>query len=263
MNERRYSVTAGGHRLEVIERGVRPAYGPSMVFLHEGLGSAEQWRDVPDRLVEKTGWGALIYSRWGYGRSEPVRLPRPLTYMHEEGDITLPELLDACKVQSFVLVGHSDGGSIAIVHAGSDRLRPRGLRGLVLEAPHVFVEDVSVKSIEQARVAFERGPLREGLAKYHDDPDGAFRGWNEVWLDPDFRAWNIERYLPRIDVPVLVIQGADDPYGTIAQVDAIDRGVFPAGIERLILPECGHAPHRDQPEATIDAIAAFVNGVTR
>jgi pimeloyl-ACP methyl ester carboxylesterase len=182
--------------------------------------------------------------------------------MHDEGETTLPELLDACKVQTCVLVGHSDGGSIAIVHAGSGA-RPGRVRGLALEAPHVFVEDVSVKSIAESREAFERGPLREGLAKYHDDPDGAFWGWNRAWLDPGFRAWNIESYLPKIEVPILVIQGEDDPYGTLAQVDAIARGALHAHVDRLVLPKCGHAPHRDCPEETIDAIARFVAGVTR
>jgi pimeloyl-ACP methyl ester carboxylesterase len=262
MAERRRFVVAGGHRLEVVEGGeARAVDAPTLVFLHEGLGSAAQWRDFPALLGERAGCATLVYSRRGYGRSEAVTLPRPLTNKHEEGELTLPALLDACEVRSCVLVGHSDGASIAIVHAGTERPACR-VRALVLEAPHVFVEDVSVASIAAAREAFERGTLREGLAKYHDDPDGAFRGWNGAWLDPEFRRWNLEDYLPRIEVPVLVVQGEDDPYGTLAQVDAIDRGL-PRGAERLILPACGHAPHRDQPDATLDAMVAFVERVRR
>ena len=271
MAERRRFVVAGGHRLEVFERdGAAPgADPPTLVFLHEGLGSAEQWRDFPARLGERTGCATLGYSRRGYGRSEAVTLPRPLTYMHEEGERTLPALLDACAVRSCVLVGHSDGASIAIIHAGSEGGRgdARRVRALALEAPHVLVEDLSVASIAAARETFERGALREGLAKYHDDPDGAFWGWNRTWLDPEFRRWNLESYLPGISVPVLVVQGENDPYGTLAQVDAIDRGLEKGrpgrGAERVILPACGHAPHRDRPDDTLDAMVAFVERVRR
>jgi pimeloyl-ACP methyl ester carboxylesterase len=267
MAERRRLVDVDGARLEVFERdGEAAAVGagtdvPTLVFLHEGLGSAAQWRDFPARLGERTGCPTLAYSRRGYGRSSAVALPRPLTYMHEEGERVLPALLDACGVRSCVLVGHSDGASIALVHAGTPAARGR-VRGLVLEAPHVFVEDLSVASIAAAREAFEHGALREGLAKYHDDPDGAFRGWNRAWLDPGFRTWNLEGYLPAIDVPVLVVQGENDPYGTLAQVEAIERGVA-GGAERRVLPACGHAPHRDQPGATLDAMVAFVERVRR
>jgi len=245
-------------RLEVLWHGPPPDQAPTLVFLHEGLGSAAQWRDFPERVARELGMGALVYSRAGYGRSETVTLPRPLRYMQDEGETTLPELLDAREVRQAVLVGHSDGGSIALVHAGTPRAGPR-VQGVVALAPHVFCEDVSVASIARAREEYEHGDLREKLAKYHDDVDAAFWGWNRAWLDPGFRDWNIEEYLPAIRVPVLVIQGQDDPYGTVAQVDAIARGA--PIVERLILSRCGHAPHREQPGPTFAAVVAFVRSL--
>jgi pimeloyl-ACP methyl ester carboxylesterase len=273
-------VVAGGKRLEVrsIARASLDATPerPTLVFLHEGLGSAGQWRDFPARLAAACGCDALVYSRAGYGRSESTEVPRPLTYMHDEGLVTLPALLDACRVHTCVLVGHSDGASIAIVHAGSARDRePRAVhadtrvRGLILEAPHVFTEPHGLASIARAREAYVTGDLRARLAKHHDDVDAAFWGWNRAWLDPGFVAWNLEAYLPGIDAPVLVVQGEDDPYGTIAQVDAVERGVR-GRFARVILPGCGHAPHRERPEATLDAMTRLVRslaggaiGVTR
>lgn len=236
------------------------ASSPVLVFLHEGLGSAVQWRDFPARVGKATGLAALAYSRVGYGRSAPVDLPRPLTYMQDEARDALPRLLDALAVESAILIGHSDGGSIALVHAALDAREKRGrIRAVVTEAPHVFVEDVSVASIAKAREAFETGDLRDKLARYHGtNVDGAFRGWNDAWLEPAFRSWNIEQYLPSITAPVLVIQGEDDPYGTRAQVDAVARGAG-GRVETLMLPGCGHAPHRDRPEATEAAIVSFVN----
>jgi pimeloyl-ACP methyl ester carboxylesterase len=241
---------------------------PVLVFLHEGLGSVRQWRSFPDELARATGHGAFVYSRLGYGASDPVPLPRPLSYMQDEARDFLPSVLDAAELESVILVGHSDGASIAIVHAvleGSardgapGRASPR-VRGLVLEAPHVFVEDLSVASIAAARDAYEHRDLRDKLAKYHDHVDVAFWGWNRAWLDPAFRAWNLEEYLPHIKVPVLVVQGEDDEYGTRAQVDAIARQV--AGpVEVVMLPRCGHAPHRDRPDEARDAIAAFVKRI--
>lgn len=248
--------------IEVVEYAPAPADGggsPVLVFLHEGLGSARQWRDFPARIAEDTGLGALAYSRTGYGASGPVTLPRPLTYMQDEARDFLPGFLDERGIASAILVGHSDGGSIAIVHAALDG--GKRVRAIVLEAAHVFVEDISIASIAKARAAFETGDLREKLAKHHgSNVDGAFRGWNDAWLDPRFRSWNIEEYLPRITVPVLVIQGEDDPYGTRAQVDAIARQVG-GRVEVLMLAHCGHAPHRDQPEATREAVARFLRQV--
>lgn len=231
---------------------------PALVFLHEGLGSVSLWRDFPDALAAATRCAAFVYSRAGYGRSTPVRLPRPLTYMQDEGRQALPRLLDAAGLEEVILIGHSDGASIALVHAGA--ADPGGrVRGLVLEAPHVFCEALSVASIREAREAYEAGDLRARLARHHgDNVDVAFRGWNGAWLDPDFTRWNIEELLPGVRVPVLVVQGHADEYGTAAQVRAIQAGCG-GPVEVLMLDACGHAPHRDQPERTLAAMAGFVS----
>jgi pimeloyl-ACP methyl ester carboxylesterase len=243
-----------GHRLEIEEIAAAKADASPLVLLHEGLGSAALWRDFPARLAAATGSRTVVYSRLGYGHSDPITAPRKVDYMHHEALDELPALLDALAIEWPVLVGHSDGASIALIHAGAG-VRP--VRGLVLMAPHVFVEDVTVASIEGARAAYAATDLRQRLARYHDDVDGAFRGWNDIWLDPAFRSWNIEACLPRIACPILAIQGADDEYGTLAQLDAIKRQA--AGeTELLVLENCRHAPHRDRPEATLTAIARFV-----
>lgn len=246
-----------GQRLEY--RWIAPAAprAPSLVFLHEGLGCVATWRDFPARVAGETGCGALVYSRAGYGRSSPVALPRPLRYMHDEALGVLPRVLDAARLDDVVLVGHSDGASIALVHAGGAD-PARRVRGLVAMAPHVFCEPLSISSIRAAREAFEAGELRARLARRHgENVDVAFRGWNDAWLDPAFARWNIEEYLPRIAVPVLVVQGRDDEYGTAAQYRSI---VARCGgpTEVVVLDACRHSPHRDQPEATLQAIAGFV-----
>jgi len=252
---------AAGHRLEATWLGPPPDEAPTLVLLHEGLGSVRGWRDFPERLAEATGLGILVYSRWGYGLSDPVRLPRPITYMHDEALVSLPEVLQAAGVRRAILLGHSDGGSIALIFAGSGRPAATAVVGLALEAPHVFVEDVSVQSIAAAAEAYRTTDLRARLTRQHgDNVDGAFWGWNRAWLDPTFRAWNIEEVLPRVRVPSLVIQGAEDPYGTLAQVDAIETKSG-GPVSRLVLPSCGHSPHRDQPEATIEAVARFARSV--
>jgi len=219
----------------------------ALVFLHEGLGSVAQWRDTPAEIARLTGLPALVYSREGYGHSSPVAVPRPLTYMHDEAAKIPP-------VDEPILVGHSDGASIAIIAAGEGLVKPRAL---VLIAPHVFVEDLSVASIAAAAEAYRHGDLRARLAKYHDDVDGAFWGWNRAWLDPGFRTWNLEAYLPRITAPTLVVQGTADQYGTLAQVRAIERQL--AGpVETMLVAGAGHAPFRDQPAAVHARIAEFV-----
>ena len=222
-------------------------------MLHEGLGSIAHWRDFPTQVAERTGCGVLVYSRYGYGNSDRLAEKRPVDYMHREGEVVLPALLEQFGIERPVLLGHSDGASIAIVFSGR---YPDAARALILEAPHVFVEDVSVKSIAQARTAYETTDLSRKLARYHAHPDDAFRGWNDIWLDPQFRSWNIEAYLDAIRCPVLVIQGANDEYGTIRQVEAIQARV--PHTEVLLLQRCGHAPHRDQTEATLDRIARFL-----
>jgi pimeloyl-ACP methyl ester carboxylesterase len=241
--------------------GPSPDRAPTLVFLHEGLGSVSAWREFPERLARATGMGALVYSRWGYGRSDPVSLPRPLTYMQDEALASLPEVLDEAGVRTCVLFGHSDGASIALVFAGSGRPQAARVRGLALEAPHVFVEELSIASIAAARDAYAgETDLRERLARHHADVEGAFRGWNDAWLDPAFRSWNIEELLPRVRVPALVVQGVDDPYGTLAQIDAVERRSGGA-VTRVVLPECGHAPHRDRPDDVEAAVVAFVAGL--
>ena len=250
---------ADGRRLEYEWHGPGPAAAATLVFLHEGLGSVSMWRDFPARLAQATGCGALVYSRAGYGGSDPVPLPRPLRFMHDEALRSLPELLRAAEVRDAVLVGHSDGASIALIHAGAGASVV--VRALVLEAPHVFVEDLTVRSIAAAAESFTAGPLRRALERHHGaNVETAFWGWNRAWLDPGFRSWNLEEYLPGVRVPVLLIQGAQDEYGTPRQLDAIEKGC-PGPVQRLVLEGCGHSPHRDQPERTLAAMAEFVNEV--
>jgi pimeloyl-ACP methyl ester carboxylesterase len=247
-------VTVRDQRLDYELIAARDAAAPTLILLHEGLGSIGQWRDFPTRLAAATGCAALVYSRLGYGRSAPLEQKRRVDYMHVEALEVLPALRDVLAIADPILVGHSDGASIALIHAGAPRWQ---VRALILEAPHVFVEDVSVASIAAAKTAYETTDLRARLARYHDDVDGAFRGWNDIWLDPAFRAWNIEDCLPRIACPTLVIQGADDEYGTIAQLDAIATQIG-GPVETLLLPDCKHSPHRDQAEAALAAMARFV-----
>ena len=254
-------LSAGGHRLEY--KWVRPAHAgadaPALVFLHEGLGSVALWKDFPEAVSAATACPALVYSRYGYGRSEALDAPRAVDYMHREALETLPELLHRLEIANPVLLGHSDGASIALIHAGSGRWP---VRGLALMAPHVFVEELTVSSIAEAKVAFETTDLAAKLARYHDDPASTFKGWNDIWLHPDFRRWNIEAYLAGVRAPVLLIQGEDDRYGTVAQVRAIERQLR-GPVETLILARCAHAPHVDRRQATLDALARFVRRLLR
>lgn len=229
-----------------------PAREP-LIMLHEGLGSVSLWKDFPDQLCAATGRAVLAYSRQGYGQSAPLTAPRQPDYMHQAALRELPALRQRLGLASCVLLGHSDGASIALIHAGAGRWP---VSSLVVMAPHVFVEDISLRSIAQARAAFAETDLRERLARHHADPDEAFRGWCDAWLDPRFRDWNIEEFLPRIACPVLAIQGHDDEYGTMEQIHRLVRGVDM--IEVLKLPDCGHSPHRDQPEQVLASVAAFL-----
>ena len=245
-----------GRRIEYAWVGEERGH-PAVVLLHEGLGSVSMWREFPSVLSEATARAVLAYSRLGYGRSDPLRAPRATTFMHDEALVVLPALLDALSVRAPVLAGHSDGGSIALIHAGASG---REVAGVVVLAPHVKVEECSVRAIRAARDAYSQPGLRERLARHHDDVDGAFFGWNDVWLDPAFRSWNIEGLLPAIRCPVLAIQGEQDEYGTMEQVDAIARGA--PHVELLKLANCGHAPHRDRTQTVIDAISSFVARVS-
>ena len=254
-------VEAGGHRLEVERIDLGPAARATLVLLHEGLGSIAMWRDFPRRLAHATSCSTVVYSRHGYGASDPLTAPRDVRYMHDEALIVLPQLLEALRIDDPILVGHSDGASIALIHAGAASAGDTsGVQAVVAMAPHVVVEDVSIESIEAAKRAYGTTDLRERLARYHADVDSAFRGWNDIWLDPVFRAWSIEEYLPSITCPVLVIQGEDDEYGTMEQVRRIVR--LTPDVEALALRDCRHSPHRDQPRAVIDAITRFVDRVT-
>jgi pimeloyl-ACP methyl ester carboxylesterase len=246
-------VDIAGQRLEFVRIAADRA-GPTLVFLHEGLGSLSLWRDFPQLVADAVARPALIYSRAGYGRSTVLPAARAPHYMHDEALVVLPALLDALGIVDPILIGHSDGASIALIHAGA-KVRP--VRALVAMAPHVFVEDLSIAGIERSRLAYESADLRAKLGRHHADVDATFRGWNDIWLSPAFRDWNIKSFLPRITCPLLLVQGRNDEYGTLAQLDAIERGVC-GHVERVELDDCGHSPHGDQPRAALAAIARFV-----
>ena len=249
-------LSAGGQRLEF--RIVEPVSAGArertmLVLLHEGLGSVAMWKDFPEQVAARTGHPVLVYSRYGYGRSSQLMEPRQVDYMHHEATTVLPEILSQLEISDPLLIGHSDGASIAIIHAGSGN----AVSGLILMAPHVFVEHESIDAIREAKRAFAATDLSDKLARYHDHPQTMFRGWNDVWLHMDYRGWNIENFISSISSPVLVIQGENDPYGTLEQVDAIESGAT-VPVRTLVFPECGHAPYIERNADTIEAIEAFV-----
>ncbi|HEY3676197.1 MAG TPA: alpha/beta hydrolase [Candidatus Tumulicola sp.] len=252
MNGSKSVARVNGVELEYVTIDGDPS-APTLVFLHEGLGSVDAWRDFPLRLRNETGCAGLVYSRYGNGFSSILSEPRPVSYMHDEASKTLPALLEMLAVTDAVLVGHSDGASIAILCAAAGNER---VRGLLLEAPHVFVEELSIRSIAGIRTTYQRDSLRERLARYHADPDATFYGWNDIWLSPAFASWNIEAPVERIAVPTLVIQGRDDLYGTIAQVESIVRR-HPE-TDTLLLANCGHAPHREREGFVTGAAAQWI-----
>jgi pimeloyl-ACP methyl ester carboxylesterase len=250
-------LTAAGHRLEYEWIESSNPDRPALVFLHEGLGSMRQWRDFPLRVAQATGCPALVYSRYGYGHSDVLAEPRrSVRFMHEEALEALPAVLAETGIRNPILVGHSDGASIALIHAGAGN----PVRALALMAPHVFVEEVCIRSIEQAKRDFETTDLPRRLGKYHRDPRRTFYLWNDVWLDPEFMDWNIEEYLAGVSCPVLAIQGRDDQYGTMAQPRAIALKVK-GPCELVELERCGHSAFRDRPEATLEAVSRFVGGL--
>jgi pimeloyl-ACP methyl ester carboxylesterase len=244
-------------RIEHAWVGVDDPRAPLVVFLHEGLGSLAMWKDFPQQLCRAAGVRGLVYSRPGYGRSTPRAADEAWgpDFMHRQAQQVLPALLAALNVQGrYWLLGHSDGGSIALLHAAHHAPR---VAGAIVVAPHILVEDLSVASIEKAREAYEQGELKQGLAKYHDDPDSAFYGWNRIWLHPPFKAWSIEAEIAAIRCPLLAVQGLDDEYGTLEQIRGIQRRV--PHTQLLELGACGHSPHRDQPQALIQAAKAFIH----
>jgi len=247
-------LTIEGKRLETLCHGPAPEAAPTIVMLHEGLGCVALWRDFPAQLAKVTGLGVFAYSRAGYGQSDPAPLPRPLDYMTREARETLPAVLEAIGVERGILLGHSDGASIAAIYAGT--VEDFRVRGLVLMAPHFFTEEGGLAAIATAREAYASDGLRARLAKYHRDVDNTFRGWNDAWLDPGFKSWNIAETIDYWRIPVLAIQGDDDPYGTLAQIQEIENRIYsPLDVE--ILQGCKHSPHTEQPEKTLAAVADF------
>jgi pimeloyl-ACP methyl ester carboxylesterase len=248
----------GGSDLEYRMIGPAPADAPTIVMLHEGLGSAALWGDFPDRLQAATGFGVFVYSRAGYGASTPVPLPRPLDYMSVEALDVLPVLLDAIGFRSGLLLGHSDGASIAAIYAGGKS--DHRVRGVAMIAPHFIVEDIGVAAIAETRKAYETAGLKTKLARWHKDVDNAFYGWNDAWLDPKFRAWDIREYLAYIRVPLAIVQGADDQYGTVRQIE-IAREECYCPVDVTIVAGIGHSPHREAPEVTLNSIADFATRI--
>ena len=249
----------GDQQFEYRFMGPQPAAAPTLVLLHEGLGCVGLWGDFPDKLATATKCGVFVYSRAGYGASSTIKLPRPLTYMHHEAQDVLPRVLEAIHFQRGLLVGHSDGASIAAIYAGS-ALDER-VKGVTLIAPHFFVEQKGITEIEKAKAAYETGNLREKLARWHTHVDAAFVGWNGAWLDPEFRKWNLEEFLPRIQCSVLAMQGVDDQYGTDAQIKVVQQKCR-VPVDVAMLPGVQHSPHREAPDVAVAKIAEFVAKVT-
>jgi len=250
-------IEIGDSRLEYrLWDGISPNR-PTLVLLHEGLGSVALWRDFPGRLAAETGLAVFAYSRAGYGGSSPCALPRPMSYLHDEARDVLPAVLSAAGIGRSILVGHSDGGSIAALHAGM--VDDPGRIGIVIMAPHFFTEDVAVDGIAAAKQMYDAGDLRAKLERHHgSNVDCAFRGWSEAWLDWRWRAWNLEAELAAVRVPVLAIQGEDDHYGTASQIDIVPR-LAKGPVETLMIPDCGHAPWKEAPEATLGAMLPFID----
>ncbi len=258
MNGCSISMVVEGRRFEARRWGPGPDEAPTLVLLHEGLGCVALWRDFPEALASATGCGVFAYSRFGYGASDPVTLPRPMSYMRDEALQVLPRVLDTACVRRAVLVGHSDGGSIAAIYAGG--VHDERVAAVVMMAAHFFVEDLNIASIAAIKQAFEQGDLRSRLARYHSDVDGAFRGWNDAWLDPRFRDFDITDYVARIRVPVLALQGEADPYGTPEQLRVLERTAR-CPLQTHLIPGARHAPHLEAKQSTLNLIVPFVQQV--
>jgi pimeloyl-ACP methyl ester carboxylesterase len=250
----------GGARLEYHMIGPRPHAAPTIVMLHEGLGSVTTWGDFPQKVAEATGAGVFVYSRAGYGQSSTVTLPRPLDYMQREATVLLPQLLDAIGFRRGILFGHSDGATIAACYAGG--VQDHRVRGVILMAPHFFMEASNIEAIRKTITTFETTDLRARLARHHAEVDTAFRGWSGAWLDPGFLRFDTTDALAYIRVPVLVIQGAADPYGTLAQVRVVEEECY-CPVETAVMEGVGHAPHREKPEKTLAEVSAFADRIFR
>ena len=254
-----FFIRAGGHRLRVRKLSHPDSDGegsqPTLVFLHEGLGSIEMWHDFPTILAETTACDCLIYDRWGHGRSDPLDVKRTLGYVHGEALDSLPEVLDHSHVDDAILIGHSDGGSIALIFAAE---YPEVTRGIITEAAHVFVEETTLQGIREALVIYNTTDLKQKLTRYHgDNTEKIFRAWSDTWLQPDFRSWDIQDCLPKIKCPLLVIQGEDDQYGTAAQVEAITSQVTGKS-KPLLIPNCGHIPHKEARDRVVREMTEFI-----
>jgi pimeloyl-ACP methyl ester carboxylesterase len=260
ITKEKFAIYAANHRLtaEFIRPRTERDNRPVLVFLHEGLGSIGQWRDFPEKICVHTACPALVYDRWGYGGSDPLTDHRKPDYLHHEALLSLPEVLGQCAIDKPILIGHSDGGSIAIIYAGT---YPQKVSGIITEAAHVFVEDVTVEGIKRAVDVYEQTDLENRLAKFHDNNAALmFRGWADIWLSQEFRNWNIEEYLPHITCPLLAIQGKDDEYGTPAQVEAIvNKAKGPA--RAFIIDNCGHIPHVQATEKVFSEMTGFISEI--
>lgn len=253
-------LTVNGVALEYACYGPPPSEAATLVLLHEGLGCVALWRDFPARLADATGLGVFVYSRQGYGASDPIALPRPLDFMTREAVDVLPGLLDAIGLRRGILFGHSDGATIAAIYGGS--VEDMRIRGLILMAPHFFTEEDGLAEIAKARTAYQTGDFKPRLARYHTDVDGAFLGWADTWLNPGFKDWNAADAIDHLRIPVLAIQGRQDQYGTLAQVHEIDERAY-SPVELAILEDCQHAPQFEQPERTLDVVSEFVTRLER
>lgn len=251
---------AGGKRLEYACYGPSPDQAMTLVLLHEGLGCVALWRDFPQKLAAATGMGVLVYSRQGYGQSDPADLPKNLDFMTDEAMPVLGEVLDAFEPKQCVLFGHSDGATIAAIYAGS--VVDMRVRGLILMAPHFFTEPDGLAAIKAARDSYENGDLKSRLAKYHADPDVAFGGWADTWLNPEFQSWNVAEVIDYFRIPTLAIQGRQDQYGSLAQIDEIETRSY-APVDMVILEDCQHAPHQEQPEQVLAEVAEFTARLAR
>jgi pimeloyl-ACP methyl ester carboxylesterase len=247
-------------RLEYRMIGPPPGAAPTIIMLHEGLGCVGLWGDFPDRLAAATGAGVFVYSRAGYGNSSPAALPRPLTFMHDEAREVVPRVLDAIGFRRGILLGHSDGASIAAIYAGS--VEDHRVRGLVLIAPHFFTEGFGLEEIARVREAYGISDLREKLARWHADVDNAFRGWNDAWLDPDFRRWDITDVLAYIRVPILIVQGEEDQFGTGRQIEVARQECY-CPVDVALMPGVRHAPHREAADELVQVVADFTNHLFR
>jgi pimeloyl-ACP methyl ester carboxylesterase len=252
------TINIGDISLDGAWYGPKPPDSPTIVMMHEGLGSVSTWRNFLERVAEATKAGVFAFSRAGYGRSSPASLPRPIDYLQREAVDVLPKVLDAIGFQRGILLGHSDGGSIAAIYAGS--IQDHRVRGLVLIEPHFFVEEMNIDAIRKTARDYETTDFRTRLARHHANADDTFRGWRDLWLDPRFKSFDIREELNYIRVPVLIVKGADDPYSTVAQIRVAENECY-CPVESVVIPNARHAPHHDQPELTLEAISSFINHI--